>query len=43
MGRTFGYLLRPDLEGEPLRGDATFQQLMKEAETRAGAIPRPKK
>jgi len=43
MGWAFGYLLRLQLEWEPLRGDAKFQQLMKEAEARADAQPRPKK
>ncbi len=43
MGYGFGYSLRLDLEWEPLRGDAKFQQLMKEAEARADAQPRPKK
>lgn len=43
MGFAFGYLLRRELEWEPLRGDAKFQQLMKEAEARADAQPRPKK
>ena len=39
----FGYTLRLGREWEPLRGDAKFQQLMKEAEARADAQPRPKK
>ncbi len=43
QGYGFGYLLRLQLEWEPLRGDAKFQQLMKEAEARADAPPRPKK
>ena len=43
MGLAFGYRLRLDLEWESLRGDAKFQQLMKEAEARADAQPRPKK
>ncbi len=43
QGYGFGYLLRLQLEWEPLRGDAKFQQLMKEAEARADAQPRPKK
>ncbi|MSU24218.1 MAG: hypothetical protein EXS32_10400 [Opitutus sp.] len=43
MGWGFGYLLRREFEWEPLRGDAKFQQLMKEAEARADAQPRPKK
>jgi TolB-like protein/tetratricopeptide (TPR) repeat protein len=43
MGYGFGYRLRRGLEWEPLRGDAKFQQLMKEAEARADAQPRPKK
>ncbi len=43
QGYAFGYLLRLQLEWEPLRGDAKFQQLMKEAEARADAQPRPKK
>ncbi|MBI3416047.1 MAG: hypothetical protein HY043_12175 [Verrucomicrobia bacterium] len=42
-GYASGYDLRLDLEWEPLRGDAKFQQLMKEAEARADAQPRPKK
>jgi TolB-like protein len=43
MGYGFGYTLRLDLEWEPLRGDAKFQQLMKEAEARADAQPPPKR
>ncbi len=43
MGYAFGYLLRVETEWESLRGDAKFQQLMKEAEARADAQPRPKK
>ena len=43
MGYAFGYLLRRELAWEPLRGDANFQQLMKEAEARADAHPLPKK
>jgi tetratricopeptide (TPR) repeat protein len=43
MGYAFGYRLRTELEWEPLRGDAKFKQLMKEAEARADAQPRPKK
>ena len=43
MGYAFGYLLRVGLEWEPLRGEAKFQQLMKDAEARADAQPRPKK
>ena len=43
QGYGFGYLLRLQLEWEPLRGDAQFQQLMKEAEARADAQPRPQK
>ena len=42
-GWAFGYRLRVGLEWEPLRGDAKFQQLMKEAEARADAVPRPKR
>jgi hypothetical protein len=42
-GYGFGYELRLALEWEPLRGDPKFQQLMKEAEARADAQPRPKK
>ncbi|MEO5961639.1 MAG: hypothetical protein ABIZ49_02180 [Opitutaceae bacterium] len=40
QGYGFGYLLRLELEWEPLRGDAKFQQLMKESEARADAQPR---
>ena len=43
MGYAFGYRLRRELEWESLRGDPKFQQLMKEAEARADAQPRPKK
>ena len=43
MGWAFGYKLRLYPEWVPLRGDAKFQQLMKEAEARADAQPRPKK
>lgn len=43
QGYGFGYRLRHQLEWEPLRGDARFQQLMKDAEARADAQPRPKK
>ena len=43
MGYGFGYRLRTELEWEPLRGDPKFQRLMKEAEARADAQPRPKK
>jgi len=43
QGYGFGYLLRLQLESEPLRGDGKFQQLMKEAEARADAQPRTKK
>jgi TolB-like protein/tetratricopeptide (TPR) repeat protein len=42
-GWAFGYRLRVGLEWEPLRGEAKFQQLMKEAEARADAVPRPKR
>jgi len=42
MGYGFGYTLRLDPTWEPLRGDPKFQQLMKEAEARADAQPRPK-
>jgi TolB-like protein len=42
MGYGFGYTLRLDLEWESLRNHAQFQQLMKEAEARADAQPRPK-
>lgn len=42
-GRAFGYRLRLELEWEPLRRDPQFQQLMKEAEARADAEPRPKR
>ena len=43
MGWAFGYRLSLELEWEPLRGDVKFQQLMKEAEARADAQPRPKR
>ena len=43
MGYGFGHSLRLDLEWEPLRGDAKFQQLIREAEARADAQPRPGK
>jgi TolB-like protein/tetratricopeptide (TPR) repeat protein len=43
MARAFGYTLRLDPEWEPLRGAAKFQQLMKEAEARADAQPRPQR
>ena len=39
----FGYTLRTDARWAPLRGDVKFQQLMKDAEARADAQPRPKK
>ena len=42
LGHGFGYRLRRELEWEPLRDDPKFQQLMKEAEARADAQPRPK-
>ena len=42
-GWAFGYNLRLYPEWEPLRGDEKFQQLMKEAEARADAQPKPKK
>ena len=42
MGRSFGYRLRLDPEWERLRNEPKFQQLMKEAEARADAAPRPK-
>jgi TolB-like protein len=42
-GFAFGYRLRTDPEWAPLRADAKFQQLMKEAEARADAVPRPNK
>jgi hypothetical protein len=41
-GFAFGYLLRLELEREPLRGESKFQQLMKEGEAHADAQPRPK-
>ena len=41
MGYGFGYLLRRHLEWEPLHSHPKFQQLMKEAEARADAQPRP--
>jgi TolB-like protein len=40
-GHAFGYRLRHEAEWERLRGDLKFQQLMKEAEARADAQPRP--
>jgi TolB-like protein/Tfp pilus assembly protein PilF len=40
-GHPFGFLLRLELEWEPLRADPKFQQLMKDAEARAHAQPRP--
>ena len=40
-GWALGYTLR-HLAWEPLRGDAKFQQLMKDAEARANAQPQPK-
>jgi hypothetical protein len=43
QGYGFGYTLRLHPRWEPLRGNAKFQQLMKEAEARADAQPRPKK
>jgi TolB-like protein len=42
-GYGFGYSLRTSDDYEPLRSDPRFQQLMKEAEARADAQPRPKK
>jgi TolB-like protein/tetratricopeptide (TPR) repeat protein len=42
-GYGFGYSLRTSEDYEPLRTDPRFQQLMKEAEARANAQPRPKK
>jgi hypothetical protein len=43
MGWGFGYTLRHAWQWEPLRSQSKFQQLMKEAEIRADAQPRPKK
>ena len=40
MGWGFGYALRVEVEWEPLRGNAKFQQLMTDAEARADAQPR---
>jgi TolB-like protein len=42
-GWSFGYDLRTNPELESLRANPKFQQLMKESEARADAIPRPKK
>jgi hypothetical protein len=42
-GYGFGYGLRTFDDYDPLRSDPRFQQLMKEAEARADAQPRPKK
>jgi serine/threonine protein kinase/TolB-like protein len=42
-GVVFGYTLRSSQFLEPLRTKAKFQQLMKEAEARADAVPRLKK
>jgi hypothetical protein len=43
QGYGFGYSLRRFPRWDPLRGDPKFQQLMKDAEGRADAQPRPKK
>jgi TolB-like protein len=43
MGFAFGYTLRLDPRWESLRPHLKFQQLMKEAEARADAQPRPKR
>ena len=43
MGFAHGYRLRAEIEWEPLRSEPAFQQLMKESEARADAVPRPKK
>jgi hypothetical protein len=40
-GHAFGYRLRHEAEWEPLRDDPKFQELMKVAEARADAQPRP--
>ncbi len=42
-GKAFGYTLRLNSHFGPLRANVKFQQLMKECEARADAIPRPKK
>lgn len=42
MGFGLGYRLRAEFEWETLRGEPKFQQLMKDAEARADAQPRPK-
>jgi len=42
-GYVFGYMLRISPDYEALRPNANFQQLMKDAEARANAVPRPKK
>jgi hypothetical protein len=43
MGYGFGYTLRLEPAWARLRGEPKFQQLMKAAEARADAQPRPKK
>jgi TolB-like protein/tetratricopeptide (TPR) repeat protein len=42
-GKVFGYTLRLNSHFVSLRANAKFQQLMKECEARADAVPRPKK
>lgn len=42
-GWAFGYSLRHEVELKPLHGRPAFEQLMREAEARANAIPRPKR
>jgi len=42
-GKVFGYTLRLNTHFVSLRANAKFQQLMKESEARADAVPRPKK
>jgi TolB-like protein/tetratricopeptide (TPR) repeat protein len=42
-GYLFGYNLRVNSDYEPIRTNPKFQQLMKECEARAAAVPRPGK
>jgi TolB-like protein/tetratricopeptide (TPR) repeat protein len=42
-GRAFGYALRHETEFKPLHARPAFQQLLRDAEARADAIPRPKR
>ena len=41
-GRAFGYSLRQETEFKPLHARPAFQQLLRDAEARANAQPRPK-